>query len=122
MNPLSKEAIAELSIAEDAVRNIRYRFHERVEYIMSQLEIILKGNVEWWDFSNETRNTDGYITSTMIKEFAFRVNGSFGFDAPAVLLKDGTEWSFDQGEIPTSFLFEDFEEEVKEGVIKLHAK
>ena len=105
-----KELENKISTLEDKILPIREKFNLRFSYIMKTLEKNLGGKFSWCDYRNE-----GDIKASDLSEEEFTVIGEYYFDNLSVI--DGEIFDFCES-FPTKFFFEDFEEELEEGVSK----
>jgi hypothetical protein len=94
------------------------KFSDRCNYIVRTCASILKKKIDWWDFTNGSENNAGRFKAAQARNYdyvSFSGEGSFFGNDSVIILKNGGEWIFGNGEFPTRFLYEDFETEVSNG-------
>ena len=95
---------------------------ERMNYIIHFCVETVKGKVSWWDWQNGGDGDDrapGDFMHSYSKHMpeTLTITGEWTHGSKMVFLdKNGNEWDLEWGEIPTCWLYEDFEEEYKNGL------
>jgi len=114
--PLTKGNITEAEEAYKLWSNIEEKIEDRINYVIRTLAKIFGGKIEWWDWNNGGGEVDGHLDMDMFKNDSIQLDGckKGGKDWVSVI-KEG-EWEFEYLEFPTRFLWEDFEEELENGI------
>lgn len=91
---------------------------ERLTYILKTIHLTFGSKLDYWYFDGAEEGQLGdlarhFDTSSI---GSLIVSPSLKGD-PTILLNDGSEWGLEES-IPTRWLFEAFEEELKEGLVK----
>jgi hypothetical protein len=124
VSPLRKDIITEAVGAYNLYNKYDSTIANRVNYVVQKIASIFGGKIEWWDWSNGGGEVDGHFTPDMVDGETIQLDGERPDGGEWVaLLKDEKgkfteEWEFHWFEFPTRFLYEDFEEELKEGIQK----
>jgi len=112
---LSQETIKVFRQKQLEYAKLKEQLELRVGYIVRKIFEVCGGQLNWWNWDDPERLTNGNVPS--IDGDAFRIY-IFFYKSPkndTILLKDGTEWViFD--DIPTRWLWEDFEDELVNGL------
>lgn len=110
--------LEEHEAAARKANELKGKICSRIDYIWSRIFKTFGESFEWWCFADAA---EGEVGCLRIDDIAIR---DFEFDRCLpdfeILLKDGTEWGLWQ--IPTRWLFEDFEQELVEGKLALELK
>ncbi len=111
MKPLTKEFMVDREAAVKTLNKFDAVIKKRIDYIANTLCDIFKEKKKSWEFmeGDDLATFENNVDSEMIY---IQFEPSL-FDNP-ILTKDGKELFFDG--IPLRWLYEDFEEEVKDGI------
>lgn len=112
----------DLTAAEQAYNlwaSTENKIANRVSYIIRTIAKIFGGKIEWWDWKNGGGEVNGHFEFSMLNGKEFQLDGSKkGGEMDWVsTLKEG-EWEFTWLAFPTRFIWEDFEDEVRNGIEK----
>jgi hypothetical protein len=124
VSPIRKDVITETIGAYNLYGKYVSTITDRVNYVVREIASIFGGKIKWWDWSNGGGEVDGHFKPDMINGESIQVDGeTSGKGEWVAFLKDEKgkftwEWQFDYLEFPASFLYEDFEEDLKEGIKK----
>jgi hypothetical protein len=125
VSPIRKDVITEAIGAYNLYTKYVSTITDRVNYVIREIASIFGGKIKWWDWGNGGGEVDGHFEPDMVDGESIQLSGETdGKDWEWVaLLKDEKgkfteEWEFHGLEFPARFLYEDFEEELKEGIKK----
>jgi len=126
VSPIGECVIEDLTNAHDLYSKFMSIISNRVNYIVREIASLFKGEVNRWDWGDGSGEIEGHFTPNMVYDDSIQLDGERKgtFDDEWVaFLKDENgqftnEWEFHWFEFPTRFLYEDFEEELKEGIQK----
>lgn len=112
--PITPELVKEAEALAIRSGLLEEQIVDRINYIMQSIfKLFSKKNAYWYfygagegEVGNLWAHYDQYHIDVVIDECPG--------ESMVILLKDGTEWGFDDS-IPTRWLFEDFETELTEG-------
>jgi hypothetical protein len=125
VSPIRECVIADLTNAYDLYSKFMSIISNRVNYIVREIASLFKGEVKRWDWGDGSGEIEGHFTPNMVDDESIQLDGerTGSGDEWVAFLKDENgqftdEWEFHWFEFPTRFLYEDFEEELKEGIQK----
>ena len=92
---------------------------DRANYVIRTTANLFGGKIEWWDWSNGAGEVDGHFDMDWLKDDYISVAGDTkgGNGEWVAILKDGGEWELGLT-FPTRWFWEDFEQELIDGIIK----
>lgn len=107
-----KDTYAIVSVCEEKIIN-------RMDYIIKTIFEAFGLKVSYWTAYSEDGSLNSSISENTVGwyEIDFQNYNSFPKKKLVILLKDGTEFGFDDHEFPRRWLFEDFEQELIDGKI-----
>lgn len=115
---IAKETFAKWQDLNNQAGALEGGIIDRVDYIIHKIFAVFNNELDWWDFPGDGDRCEGGRLSDAIRHdddiFCFTAETREYLKEKVILLKDGSEWGFDN-EFPTRWLFEDFEEELIEG-------
>lgn len=100
---------------------------KRASYVLMTIAKAFGSKLDWWDWENasyEGRDSDieGHFQPYFLNSGTMSFHGEFSTGGEKVaIIKEG-EWEFSYLNIPTRFLFEDFEKELKTGILAYQLK
>lgn len=108
--------------AHKVYNTITEKISERMNYIIHHCVEAVGGKVSWWDWPNDG-DSDDRAPGDFIRSYSHITpdfltitwEGSKG-DKMVFIGRDGGEYELGWGEIPTRWLYEDFEEEYAKGL------
>jgi hypothetical protein len=124
IKPLRKDFTNEMIGAYNLYSKYTSVISKRVDYVVREIARIFGGKIDWWDWPKGKDECDGHFTPDIIEGESVSVDGwkSGGGDWEAYLKDEKGDfkesWQFCWFEFPTRFLYEDFEEELIEGIKK----
>ena len=83
-------------------------------YIVEYCITTAGGEIHWWDWENGGEYNEGSFMDSYDPVF-LHIDGVWSGNKMKFIAKDGTEWDLDDGNYPTRWLYEDFEEEYNNG-------
>ena len=120
--PITKDVVEKLNAAYQAYEEYEKKISDRVDYVIKTIAKIFGTKLVWYDWPNGGGETSGHFRPNMIKGESFQLDGEMKNRSEMVSIincgeKEG-EWEFTWMEIPTRFLYENFEEELESGIKK----
>lgn len=122
MNKLTEDDIHHAIEAYKSYATFSSRIADRMDYIIRFCVEKVKGKFSWWDWSNGGDSGDrapGDFMHSYSKHTpdTLQIIGSWTNGHKMVFLDNkGNEWELQYGEIPTRWLYENFEEEYENGL------
>jgi len=122
VSPIRKDVITEAIGAYNLYTKYVSTITDRVNYVIREIASIFGGKIKWWDWGNGGGEVDGHFEPDMVDRESIELDGDVEGGEWVAFLKDEKgkfteEWQFGL-EFPARFLYEDFEEELKEGIKK----
>ncbi len=121
-NKITKEDIEkleviqrELEVIQRKEEQITSKIESRVDFIVKKIISLFGKRLDWYGYANGG-DDGGFFDVQRYKETVDLNIYVVGGTDLVVIIEEG-EWGLEQG-FPTRWLFEDFEEEVKEGIAK----
>ena len=111
---LTPELVAEAEDLVSRAGKLEEKITDRIHYIMTSIFKLFGKKSAYWYFYGAGEGEVGPLWAHYDKEMIGVVIDDCPGESMVILLKDGSEWGFDDG-IPTRWLFEDFEEELTQG-------
>jgi hypothetical protein len=122
IKPITPELVKEAEDLASKAGRLEERIIERIHYIMVSIFKTFNKKEAYWYFYGAEEGDVGDLWKHYNKDdINVVVINAVGGDKMIILLKDGSEWGFEDS-IPTRWLFEDFEEELSEGKKKFKEK
>lgn len=118
--PITKDIVSEASELANKAGALEDIITNRIHYIMESIFNTFKANAAYWYFYGAGEGEQGDFWRQYSDEEICVVVDRCS-DELIILLNDKTEWSLCSS-IPTRWLFEDFEEELKNGKIAFEEK
>jgi hypothetical protein len=118
--PITNELFKEWKFAVNRTAELSEILEERITFILQRLTAIFGGELDTWYFDeaeeNEVGNLSHHLDSNSIDELhlEYKRNITCGRNGMVIIDKFGKEYGCGY-EIPTRWLFEDFEQEIING-------
>jgi len=97
-------------------------FNERMDYIVNKISEIFGGELKWWEWPWDSDSGVPFSPMDLNADF-IQLDGEYRYDDDWVsILNNGEQVEFHWLKFPTRFLFEDFEQEVIDGIEKYKLK
>lgn len=115
--PITPQLVSEWEVARSKASELENQITERIDYILNVWFKTFGGSLKYWYFDGAGENEVGDLAKYMGDESIY---GLFIECNPnsknemVIINKDGSEWGW-ESEIPTRWLFEDFENEIING-------
>lgn len=109
---LQRTIISELENAQRTIGALETTITNRIDYIIRQVHKTLKIKLHAWYCDDEYNLS---IDSKTIDCESIESNIRSRKPIATIITNDGSEWNFDRDGIPTRWLFEDFEKELRRG-------
>lgn len=114
VEPITPELIKEAEALAIQSGRLEEQIVDRINYIMESIFSLFSKKSAYWYFYGAGEGEVGNLWANYNQSHIDMVIDECPGESMVVLLKDGTEWGFDDS-IPTRWLFEDFETELTEG-------
>ena len=116
--PITKDVVEKMNAAYKAYEEYEKQITNRVDYVIKTIAKIFGTKLEWYDWSNGGGETDGHFEPRLISGNSFQLDGAMKKRGEMVAITKDGEWEFTWMEIPTRFLYENFEQELEDGIKK----
>lgn len=127
-SPIAPQLLADWKKLYSETSKLENQICNRIDYIVKTVFKTFGAKLSTWYFYGAEEGEMGDLNRALytdyfsvITELVRDRNGNYNHIDMVILLKDGSEWGF-EGEYPTRWLFEDFEEELIEGKKKYQEK
>ena len=114
MNKITQQDLNSFFNSLETTKKYESIITERINYVVRRIAELAKTRVFWWDFKNGYDENDGYLDYDTFVDGGICVEGESSADRFKVVL-DNKIWNF-PFEFPQRFLFNDFDEEVLQGI------
>ena len=121
VKPINQEMVKEAEELAAKAGKLEEKIVNRIHYIMTSIFKLFNKKTAYWYFYGAGEGEVGDLWSHFDKDSISIVIDNCPGESMVILLKDGSEWGFDDS-IPTRWLYEDFEEELVEGKKKFIEK
>lgn len=118
INPLGSGDVMAAKEAHRLWSHYSEKITDRANYVIRKSAELFGGKIEWWDWTNGAGETDGHFNPDWLKDDYISVDGDTkgGNCEWVAILKNG-EWEL-RLVFPTRWLWEDFEQELTDGIKK----
>lgn len=111
---ITKEFVNETLLLNNQLESKKEIIFNRIEYILKFIFKAFGGELDYWYFDGAEEGEVGDLFKNYNPNTIYVIaEGSYNYSV--IIDKFNNEWDFD-GEIPTRWLFEDFEDEVLDGL------
>lgn len=115
---ISKSDIEKVQKLQKDLGEAEEIIHDRITYIWNTIATVFGVKLDTWYFYGAE---EGSVGEFRYDEDVMSVTVEFSnvtqINEMLIITKEGSEWGFEYGEFPTAWLFEDFEDELCEGVL-----
>lgn len=118
---ITPELVAEAEDLASRAGSLEEKITDRLHYIMLNIFNTFSKKDAYWYFYGAGEGEVGDLWRFYHEDSISVVVDNCPGESMVILLKDGSEWGLDDG-IPTRWLYEDFEEELKQGKKKYEEK
>lgn len=116
--PISASLVSEWEKASNEAGKLEDKIVSRIDYIVKLIFKTFNQKLETWYFYGAEEGEMGDLSRAIDSDrvsFIFDLKRHTSFYDANILLKDGSEYNFEEGEFPTRWLYEEFETELIDG-------
>lgn len=116
--PISNKILKEWENARSIADVFEQEIIDRIDYIINEILKTFDQKLDTWYFHDAGEGSLGDLSPNLDEKnvsFVYEIARDSDSEEMVILLKNGFEYSLHDGEFPTRWLFEDFEEELIQG-------